>query len=159
MKVIAALLISLLMLGPDTATACGTNPPEIQSKIDATDLAELRALATATARDADQIFIGTVTDLSRPVRQSGEFGSVTFDVKETLKGAVSPRMTARWKDNVIYSCQASKMFHNVGFRPGGTFIVYLRNGQIFRSGAADDLRSSLLSLAEEHATAAASGSR
>lgn len=159
MKVIAALLICLSMLGPDAATACGSNSPEVQSKIDAAELTELRALATAAARDADQIFIGTVTGLSRPVRQSGEYGSVTFDVKETLKGAASPRTTARWKDNFIYSCQASKMFHNVGFRPGGTFIVYLRNGQIFRSGAADDLHNSLLSLTEERATASASGAR
>jgi len=155
MKVLAALLISWFALGSSAAMACGTHPPAVQSKIDATELAELRALASAAARDADQIFIGTVTNLSRPVWQSGEFGTVTFDVKEILKGAPSTSMTVRWKDKFIYSCNPSEMFHNVGFRPDGTFIIYIRDGQIIRSGAADHLRSGLLSLDDERTTATA----
>ncbi|SDQ84246.1 hypothetical protein [Pseudoxanthomonas sp. CF125] len=55
MKLFAALLISSFVLGSSAAMACGTHPPAVQSKIDATELAELRALASAAARDADQI--------------------------------------------------------------------------------------------------------
>ncbi|MBP6330453.1 MAG: hypothetical protein KA357_11590, partial [Dokdonella sp.] len=56
---------------------------------------------------------------------------------------------AEWVAAFTYSCQPSAMFHNVGFRPGGRYIVYLRDGSVTRSEAADDLRSGLLPLAQE----------
>lgn len=152
-----ALVAALFFLGSGAAMACGTHPPAVQSKIDVAELLALRALASTAARDADQILIGTVTILARPVWQSSEFGSVTFGIRETLKGEPSSSITVRWKDRFIYSCQPSEMFHNVGFRPGGTFIVYIRDGEVFRSGAADHLRSGPLSLDEERATAATRG--
>ena len=157
MKALAALVAVSLLLGPGASMACGTHPPAVQSKIDAAELSALRVLASAAARDADHILIGTVTRLSRPMWQSGEFGSVTFGVEETLKGDSSPGITVRWSDRFTYSCQPSEMFHNVGFRLGGRFIVYIRDGQVFRSDAADHLRSGLLSLDEERATATAGG--
>jgi hypothetical protein len=156
-KALTALVVASLLLGPSVAVACGTHSPPIQSKIDAAELAALRPLASAAAHDADQILIGTVTSLSRPTSQSGEFGSVTLGVTETLKGEPSSSTTAKWRDQFIYSCQPSEMFYNVGFRPGGTFIVYIRGGQVFRSDAADHLRSGLLPLDEERATAATGG--
>lgn len=154
MKVLAALVAVSFLLVHGAAMACGTHSPAVQSKIDAAELSALRVLANAASRDADQILIGTVTHLSRPVGQSADFGSVTFDVEEWLKQGSSPSRTVRWNDRFIYSCQPSEMFHNVGFRLGGTFIVYIRDGQVFRSGAADHQRSGLLSLEEERTTAA-----
>ena len=41
------------------------------------------------------------------------------------------------------------MFHNVGFRPNGEYIIYLRDGEVVRSAAADHLHSGLLTLYEE----------
>ena len=157
MRSISALIAFFLLLPSVPVMACGTRVPAVQSEIDAAELASMRALASSAARDADQIFIGTVTNLSRPQWQSGEFGSVTFRVAESLKGGTSHLLALRWKDKFTYSCQPSEMFFNVGFRPGGTFIVYTRDGQVVRSAAADHLRSGLLSLDEERATAASVG--
>ena len=82
---------------------------------------------------------------------------MTFDVAKMLKGLHASSITARWKDRFVYSCQPSEMFYNVGFRPGGTFIVYVRDGLVLRSGAADHLRSGLLTLDQEQAIAASAG--
>lgn len=157
MKPIPTLLAISLLLAPGAVMACGTRAPAVQSKIDAAELASLRVLASAAARDADQIFIGTVTSLTRPEAQPGKVGSVTFRVDEALKEASDPILTVSWKEHFTYSCSASDGFHNVGFRPGGKFIVYIRDGHVFRSAAADHLRSGLLSLVEERATAAHAG--
>lgn len=157
MKALAALFAVSAILGPGVAMACGAHSPAVQSKMDAAELTELRAQASAAARNADQIFIGTVTALSRPVWQSGDFGSVTFNVATTIKGKPASSITVRWKDRFIYSCQPSQMFYNVGFRADGTFIVYVQDGQVLRSGAADHLRSGLLSLDQERAIAASGG--
>ena len=154
MRSIPTLIALFLLLPSVSVMACGTRTPAVQRKIDAAQLASIRTLASAAALNADQIFIGTVTNLSRPKGQSSEFGFVTFRVAESLKGGPSPNLTLRWKDKFTYSCQPSETFYNVGFRQSGTFIVYTRNGQVVRSAAADHLRSGLLSLDEERATAA-----
>ena len=74
---------------------------------------------------------------------------MTIAVSETLKGEAMAIRHAEWVAAFTYSCQPSAMFHNVGFRPGGRYIVYLRDGSVTRSEAADDLRSGLLPLAQE----------
>ena len=152
---LVALIAVSCMVGPGAAVACGTHPPAVQSKIDAAEATEIRKLARVAADDADRILIGTVTDLARAAWQSGEFGSISLDIEETLKGDSSPNATARWKDRFVYSCRQSEMFHDVGFRISGRFIVYIRDGEVVRSAAADHLRSGLLSLEEERAIAAA----
>lgn len=156
-KSIPALIAVAFLLSSMPVLACGTHAPAKQASIDAAELASLRALASAAARDADQVFIGTVTSLTRPSVQSGEFGSVTFRVAESLKGRSPSRLAVRWKDTFTYSCRPSETFYNVGFRQGGAFIVYVRDGQAFRSAAADHLRSGLLSLDEERAATASVG--
>lgn len=156
----AAVLLIASMLAPGAAMACGTLAPAVQARIDATELAAVRALAVDAARDADRILIGTVTQLARPAPGSGEAGTVTFAVDEVLKGEASASATLAWKERFVYAaCRPSAMFHNVGFRPGGRFIVYVRDGAVFRSAAADHLRSGLFALDEERATAAASGAQ
>lgn len=147
--------ISLVFLSV-TATACGTHPPDEQGKIDAAELSALRSMALRAAREADRILIGTVTGLADPANESGGLGSVTLSVQDTLKGQNSEHLRVRWKPRFIYSCQPSEMFRNVGFRLHGKYIVYIRDGDVFRSDAADDLRSGLLSLDEEKRTASAS---
>ena len=160
MKQAAVLLIASMLLAPGAAIACGTHAPAVQARIDAAELAAGRALAATAARDADRILVGTVTQLARPAWGSGESGSVTFDVDEVLKGdAAASSVTVAWQDRFVYSCQPSAMFHNVGFRDGGRFIVYVRDGAVFRSAAADHLRSGLFALDEERATAAAGGAQ
>jgi len=157
MKASTALIAVSFLFGSGAAIACGTRPPGEQSKINARELAELQKLARAVARDADEIFLGTVTDLARSSLGSPAFGSVSFTVGETLKGQPLLTRTAQWKDKFIYSCQPSAMFHNVGFRPGGKFIVYTRGGQVVRSAAADHLHSGLLTLQQEQAIAVSVG--
>ncbi|TCZ78323.1 hypothetical protein [Lysobacter sp. N42] len=150
--------VSLLLLS-GFAGACGTRPPAVQAEIDARELAELRKLAHAAAQQAEEIYVGTVTHLTRPTWGTDEMGSVTFTINQTFKGEPAPTRTAQWQGAFVYSpCDPSAMFHNVGFRPGGVFIVYVRGGKVFRSDAADHLRSGLLSLEEERAIAAGSGS-
>ena len=157
MKVFTALITVSFLFGSGAAIACGTHPPAVQSKINAEELAELQKLARAAVHDADEILLGTVTDLTRPTWGSPEFGSVSFNVSETLKGEPSSTRTAQWKDKFIYSCQPSAMFHNVGFRLRGKFIVYIRGGDVVRSAAADHLRSGLLTLEQEQAIAVGGG--
>lgn len=154
MKIITAFIAVLFLVGTSSIAACGTLPSEQQSKIDAAELATLRTLTSTAANDADHILIGTVTSLSKPAINSDEFGSVTFNVEETLKGNSLPELTLQWKDKFTYSCQPSNSFYNVGFRTGGKYIVYIRDGQVFRSDAADQLRNNLFSLDEERTTAA-----
>lgn len=153
----AAVLLIASMLAPGAAMACGTHAPAVQARIDATELAAVRALAAA--RDADRILVGTVTALARPAPGSGASGTATLAVDEVLKGAAAASATLSWQERFVYSCQPSAMFHNVGFRDGGRFIVYVRDGAVFRSAAADHLRSGLFALDEERATAAASGAQ
>lgn len=153
----AAVLLIASMLAPGAAMACGTLAPAVQARIDATELAAVRALAAA--RDADRILVGTVTALARPAPGSGASGTATLAVDEVLKGAAAASATLSWQERFVYSCQPSAMFHNVGFRDGGRFIVYVREGAVFRSAAADHLRSGLFALDEERATAAASGAQ
>lgn len=153
----AAVLLIASMLAPGAAMACGTLAPAVQARIDATELAAVRALAAA--RDADRILVGTVTALARPAPGSGASGTATLAVDEVLKGAAAASATLSWQERFVYSCQPSAMFHNVGFRDGGRFIVYVRDGAVFRSAAADHLRSGLFALDEERATAAASGAQ
>lgn len=155
----AAVLLIASMLAPGAAMACGTHAPAVQARIDATELAAVRALAAAAARDADRILVGTVTALARPAPGSGASGTATLAVDEVLKGEAAASATLSWQERFVYSCQPSAMFHNVGFRDGGRFIVYVRDGAVFRSAAADHLRSGLFALDEERATAAASGAQ
>lgn len=155
MKLIASLLACALVFGPGSAAACGTHLPAVQAKIDAEKLAALQSLARIAAQDAEAIFIGTVTELTRPSLGALELGSASFAVEETLKGKPSVARTEQWADTFVYSCQESAMFHNVGFRPGGKFIVYVRDGKVIRSAAADHLRSGLLTLEKEQAIAVA----
>ena len=157
MKSFAIPLAVAMLVSSGAANACGTHAPALQAEIDARELAELQRLARAAAREAEQIYVGTVTDLTRPAWGSQEMGSVSFAVHQTLKGEPAPSQTAQWKDKFIYSCQSPDMFHNVGFRPGGRFIVYVRAGKVFRSDAADHLRSGLLSLDQEQAIAVTGG--
>lgn len=160
MNLPAIVIVASILLAPGAAMACGTHSPAEQARIDAAERAALRALAVDAARDADRILIGTVTQLARPAPGSGEAGTVTFAVDEVLKGEASASATLAWKERFVYAaCRPSAMFHNVGFRPGGRFIVYVRDGAVFRSGAADGLRSGLFALDEERATAAAGGAR
>jgi len=152
------LVAMCLCLAFKAAVACGTRTPEVQSKIDAAELDTLRSLVSAGANNTDLIFIGTVTALDRPAHGPGEFGTATFDVAETLKGPAAPSQTVRWKAKFIYSCQESDMFYNVGFQNGGTFIVYVRDGEVSRSAAADQLRDGAsLKLDEERALIAKLG--
>lgn len=153
MKALTALITVSLFLSASATNACITYPPAVQSKINAEELAKLQSLAKAAAHDADEIFIGTVTDLTRPTSGLPQVGSVSFSLDATLKGKPSPTMTAQWQESFTYSCQQSASFHNVGFRPNGKFIVYVRDGKVVRSAAADYLRSGLLSLEEEQAVA------
>jgi hypothetical protein len=155
MKNLAALTVVSLLLGCGAAIACGTPQPVTHSKIGTDDLAELQRLAQSAAQDADEVFVGTVTDLTRPIVRSQEFGTVSLTVAETLKGQSSATRTAQWKETLVISCQESANFHNVGFRPGGKYIVYIRGGKVIRSGAADHLRSGLFTLEQERTIAAA----
>jgi hypothetical protein len=157
MKALTLPIAVLLLLSSGAAGACGTRAPAVQAEIDAQELAELRKLALAAANEAEEIYVGTVTDVSRPAWGTQEFGSVAFSVHQTLKGQPASTRAAQWQDRFVYSCQQSDMFHNVGFRPGGVFIVYVRDGKVFRSGAADHLRSGLLTLEQEQAIAAGAG--
>ncbi|OPZ09896.1 MAG: hypothetical protein BWZ07_02930 [Alphaproteobacteria bacterium ADurb.BinA280] len=136
-------------LGLGQALACGTHPAQEQAKIDAQELGKLQGLVRDSARDADAVFIGTVSALSQSAAGSKAPGKVTIAVSETLKGEAMAIRHAEWVAAFTYSCQPSAMFHNVGFRPGGRYIVYLRDGSVTRSEAADDLRSGLLPLAQE----------
>lgn len=154
LKIITVFIAVSFLVGAGSIAACGTLPSEQQSKIDAAELATLRTLTSTATSNADQILIGTVTSLLKPAMNSGEFGSVTFNVEETLKGNSLPELTVQWKDKFTYSCQPSNGFYNVGFRTGGKYIVYIRDGQVFRSDAADQLRNSLYSLDEERITVA-----
>jgi hypothetical protein len=156
-KALALATTISLLVATAPASACGTYSPAEQSRIDADELNKLQELAHTASREAEEIFIGTVTELARPDRGSPELGSVSFTVEESLKGPASPARNARWKDKFVYSCQPSAMFHNVGFRPGGKFIVYVRGGEVLRSAAADHLRSGLLSLEQERVIAAGAG--
>jgi hypothetical protein len=152
---VAALTVVSLLLGSGTAIACGTPHPVAHSKMKTDDLAELQRLAHAASQDADEVFVGTVTYLTRSTVRSREFGTVSLDVAETLKGQSSSTRTAQWKETFVISCQESASFHNVGFRPGGKYIVYIRGGKVIRSGAADHLRSGLFTLEQERTIAAA----
>jgi hypothetical protein len=154
-KNFAALTIFSLLLGCGTAIACGTPRPVIQSKVETDDLAELQKRAQAAAQEADEVFVGTVTDLTRSTMRSHEFRTVRLSVAETLKGQPSSTRTAQWKETLSLSCRLSANFDNVGFRLGGTYIVYLRDGKVIRSGAADHLRSGLFTLEHERTIAAA----
>ncbi len=144
-------LAVVLALAPVAADACGTRAPAVQANIDAAELAALEKLTVAAAHSADAVFIGSVTQLARPAQGAGGQGSVSFAVEASLKGQVPDAYTASWKEHFVYSCQPSAMFHNVGFRDGGTFIVYVRDGRVIRSAAADHLRSGLLTLEHERA--------
>ena len=152
-----ALSASLLCLAAlaQPALACGTHAPEVQSKLDAAQRDALRTLAEAAAIDADLIFVATVTGLERPSIKAGTPGSVTLAVSEALKGEPAAVETLRWKEHFILSCEESATFANVGFREGGTFVVYVKDGQVVRSAGADDLRGSHLPLDEERAIAKA----
>lgn len=145
-------LAVVLAFAPVAADACGTRAPAVQAKIDAAELAALEKLTVAAAHSADAVFIGSVTQRARP-GQGGQ-GSVSFAVEASLKGQVPAAYTASWKEHFVYSCEPSAMFQNVGFRDGGTFIVYVRDGQVIRSAAADHLRSGLLTLERERAIVA-----
>lgn len=140
---------SSLVFVSGIALACGTHPPDVQSKIDAAELSSLRTMASNASREADRILIGTVTSLVEPTSETDGLGSVTMNVHDMLKGQASESASARWKPRFVYSCQPSEMFRNVGFRLHGKFIVYIRDGEVIRSEAADNLRSGLLSLDEE----------
>lgn len=157
MKALFFLLAVSIVIAPRVASACGTHPPAVQSKINAEELAKLQQLAGTAAHEAEEIFIGTVTELIRPTQHKGELGSVSFAVEETIKGQASSTRTAQWRDRFVYSCQPSAMFHNVGFRPDGRFVVYIRSGKVMRSEAADHLRTGLLSLEQERTIAAGAG--
>ena len=154
----AAAALAALLLASSAAMACGTRAPAVQAKIDAQELARIRQLAHAHARESDEIYIGTVTGLVRAAPGSPDPGSVTFAVRDTLKGAPSSTRSARWKESGVISCRPSAMFGNVGFRHAGTFIVYVRGGIVTRSQAADELRSGLFTLDEERALVASLGS-
>lgn len=103
------------------------------------------------------VLVGKVTALSRPGGQADGVGSVAFAVSDTLKGAPVDSIDARWKEKFVYSCEPAEQFHNVGFRQGGSFIVYIRDGEVFRAAAADELRSGLLSLEDERGIVASGG--
>jgi hypothetical protein len=154
MKARVLFATAALLLAAQTAVACGTRLPAEQSQIDAADLAELLEFTRVATQQADEIFIGTVTALVRPTMDQPERGSVRVAVEQTLKGDPSPVRTARWKEQFTFACRQSASFHNVGFRPGGTFIVYVRKGEVMRSAAADHLRSGLLGLEQEQALVA-----
>lgn len=152
----ATLLGVLAMSQP--ALACGTHAPDVQHKLDAEQRDAMRRLAEAAARDADRIFVGTVTRLERPATGAQSPGSVTLAVSETLKGAPADVETLRWKEHFILSCDESATFANVGFRDNGVFVVYVKDGEIVRAAAADELRAGFLfSLDEERAVVAAQG--
>lgn len=155
---VVATLIALGALAP-AAHACGTRAPEVQARLDAETREQLRALAAETAAQADLVFVGTVTALTRPVMASGTPGHVTLAVADTLKGEEMPTHSFAWDEHFVYSCDATKMFHNVGFRDGGAFIVYVREGKLLRVGAADELASSLLPSEEERGLVAGSASK
>lgn len=157
MKAFALLVAVSLLLSSSVVSACGTHPPAVQAQINAAELAELQKLARAAVHEAEEIYVGTVRELTRPEWGTTDLGSVSFVVHETLKGEPADTRFALWKDTFSYSCQPSAMFHNVGFRPGGKFIVYVRGGQVVRSGAADHLRSGLLTLEQERAIALGAG--
>ncbi len=157
MKAFPFLIAVLLVSWLGVASACGTHAPAEQAEIDAKELAELQKLTRAVTIDSEEIFVGTVTELTRPSQGKPEFGSVSFTVEETIKGQPSSTRTVKWKDKFIYSCQPSAMFHNVGFRPGGKFVVYLNSGEVLRSEAADHLRTGLLTLEQELAIAVSAG--
>ena len=157
MKAFALPLAVAIFVSSGAASACGTRAPAVQAEIDARELAKLQQLARAAAQEAEHIYVGTVTELTRPAWGSQEMGSASFVVHQTLKGEPASSQNAQWKDKFVYSCQPSDMFHNVGFRPGGKFIVYVRDRKVFRSGAADHLRSGLLSLDQEQAIAVSGG--
>jgi len=154
MKARVLLAMAAALCAAQPASACGTHLPEVQAKIDAAELAELLELTRIATQEADEIFIGTVTDLVRPAVEPPGIGSVRFAVEQTLKGERSPVRTERWKAQFTFACRESASFHDVGFRPGGTFIVYVRDGEVMRSAAADHLRSGLLGLDQERAIAA-----
>lgn len=148
---IALAAIALLLAGFGMqAVACGTLPAEQQQEQDAEQLQRLRALTTDTAKSADAIFVGIVTALQRPDRAGQRSGQVTLAVTETLKGSQAREQTLTWDDHFIYSCNPAESFDNIGFRDGGSYIVYIKNERVIRSAAADALRdSALLSLADE----------
>ncbi|VXB16743.1 conserved exported hypothetical protein [Luteimonas sp. 9C] len=154
MKARALLSMAALLLAAQTAVACGTRLPAVQAQIDAADLAELLELTRVATQEADAIFIGTVTALVHPTIDQPERGSVRLAVEQTLKGDPSPVQAARWKTQFTFACRQSASFHDVGFRAGGRFIVYVRHGEVTRSAAADHLRSGLLGLDQERAIAA-----
>ena len=154
----ASLLCLLAFTQP--AFACGTHAPELQRKLDAEQHEAMRTLAETAARDADAIFVATVTALERPSSDNAIPGRVTLAVNEVLKGEPAAVETMAWKNHFILSCEQSAMFANVGFRDGGSFVVYVQDGQIVRSAGADALRDgSLFKLDEERAIAKAQGGK
>ena len=157
MKTLALLLVGTLLAASGAASACSTPTPAMRDKINLEESKQLKILAVAAADEADEIFIGTVTELEHSTSGATGFGSVSFAVEETLKGQSKTVTTVHWQGSVIISCKQSAMFLNVGFRQKGKFIVYVRDGKVFRSAAADHLRSGMLTLTEERAIAIRAG--
>ena len=151
MKALLIASFACLVAFAPPALACGTRLPEIQRKIDAAQLQRLRELTVEAAQAADQVVIGTVTALVRPVPGSGDAGSVTLAVSETLKGRHLSSRVLAWSDaGFVVSCDETDSFNNGGLRDGGDYIVYVREGRVVRAAAADELRASaLLELSEE----------
>lgn len=153
MKTLVIVLVGALITTSCAASACGTPTPTMQAKVNLEESTELKKLVLAAADEADEIFIGTVIGLEHAASGTSEFGSVRLSVEETLKGPRSTVRTVQWQESVIIACKQSAMFLSVGFRPKEKFIVYVRDGKVFRSAAADHLRSGMLTLADERAIA------
>ncbi len=152
MRMLAAVCVLCLLTASPLAEACGTRLPEIQQRIDAEELAKLKTLTIEAAAEADLVIVGTVTSLVRPVLGGTQPGTVTLAVSETLKGTHAPTRTLPWQEATTLSCVESDSFRNVGFRDGGYFIVYVKEGRVMRSKAADALgESSLLKPSQEQA--------
>lgn len=150
MKLLLAAGLSFLSSFSPLLVACGTLPAEEQQQLDAEHLQHLQALTTDMADKADLIFVGTVTSLERPARDPQQPGHVTLSVSNTLKGSDAHSQTLEWENVFILSCNPADSFANVGFRPDGVFIVYVKDGRVSRSAGADELRdASLLKLADE----------
>lgn len=129
---VLAVFASLLYCG--SSWACGSLPAAEQAKRNAVALEKQRELVRGLVRAADTIVVGTVIALTRVPIRSVEAARVAIAVNETLKGPHQEVLELRWKDAGVISCDPAISYSSVGFREGGRFIVYARDGVVLRSG-------------------------
>lgn len=137
MKALFALILAGSTFVPSAGYACSSVPATEQAVRDALALAQQRATVRALGREADSIVVGTVLDLRQSSVQAPQPGHVALRVDETLKGSPRTIVKLLWQESGVISCDPATDFTGIGFKEGGRFIVYARDGVVLQSRATE----------------------